>query len=123
MNQVTPIFKVGKRVDDPKYREYVRQLPCVICDGWGFAQCSPTEFHHTKSGRHSQAKTSCCFGIPLCNCHHRGQRFDRDRSKIAFHDAQDAWEDHYGPDTGFVAATLDRVEREWGYTPKGLQDE
>ena len=121
MNQVTSIFKAGPRIDDPEYRQFVRQLPCVICDGFGFRQTSHTEFHHTKSGRYSQAKTSCCFGIPLCDCHHKGQRFDRDKNKIAFHDAQETWEDHYGPDTDYIAATQDTVQRLFGYTAKGVK--
>ena len=115
MNQVTPMFKTGKRVDDPKYRQFVRQLPCVICDGWGFKQTSRTECHHTISRRGSMGKTSCNLSIPLCECHHTGLRFDRDKTKIAIHQDKALWEDHYGPDTGFIAATQDAIERQFGY--------
>lgn len=118
-----PQPKTGKRVDDAKYRHMVRTLPCAVCEAYGFKQTSDTEFHHTISGRHSQAKTSCCFGIPLCQCHHMGQRHDRDRNKVAIHDDKPEWECRYGKDTDYTAATLDRVEREFSYTPKGLTND
>lgn len=116
-----PQPKTGKRVDDPKYRHMVRTLPCAVCEAYGFTQTSDTEFHHTISGRYSQAKTSCCYGIGLCGCHHTGQRHDRDRNKVAIHDDKPEWEDRYGLDTEYTAATLDRVERETGYIPKGIK--
>ena len=121
MNQVIPIEKEGKRVDDTQYRAYVRTFPCIICWSFDMTQTSRTEFHHTCSGRNSQAKTSCAFGIPLCDCHHKGQRFDRDRNKVAIHDAKETWEELYGLDTDWTRVTQDRVEREFGYTPKGIE--
>lgn len=114
-------FKTGKRIDDPLYRKYVRTLPCVICDGWGFLQTSRTEFHHSYCGRYSGAKTSCFLGIPLCDCHHKGQRFDRDRNKLAIHNDKDAWIELYGNDFDFAAAIQDAVKRLYSYTPKGLK--
>lgn len=114
-------FKTGKRVDDPKYRAAVRTFPCEICEEFELVQCSPSEFHHIIHDRMSQAKTSCAFGISLCDCHHKGQRFDRDRTKIAIHNDKEAFRLIYGPDHKYTKRTQDRVKAEFGYTPKGLE--
>lgn len=77
----------------------VRQLPCAICEEWGMTQNSPTEAHHVKSGRFSQAKESDLRVIPLCHSHHHKMRaYPGDASKIGFHNGQETWELLYGPD-------------------------
>jgi len=119
MPEVTTNFKTGKRVDDPKYRKYVRSLPCEICKGFGFVQCSPTEFHHTNTDRFSQAKTSCCEGIPLCHSHHHKMRaYPGDETKFGIHNDKTAWVELFGPDTGYIKAVQSRVKSEFNYTPK-----
>ena len=120
MSQVTPIPKTGKRIDHPRYRQLVRSMPCMICDGWGLIQTSYTEFHHSNCGRYSGAKTSCFLGIPLCDCHHKGQRFDRDRNKLAIHQDKRSWIELYGNDYDFAPYVQDYIKRSYGYSPKGL---
>ena len=88
----------------------VRLLPCCICSNFGFIQTSPTDAHHWKSGRNSTARTPDGEAIPLCKCHHQGLQFNRDKTKIAYHQAQTTWEAAYGPDTDYIKATQNAVE-------------
>ncbi|MFG6573173.1 hypothetical protein ACGYLO_16390 [Sulfitobacter sp. 1A13353] len=97
--------------EDAEYLRKVRALPCCICTNFGMIQTSPTDAHHTKSGRHGKERTPDRQAIPLCKCHHQGLRFDRDKSKHAFHQGQATWEALYGPDTDYIAATQDAIER------------
>ncbi len=103
------IPKQGKPAKDAKYLAGVRNLPCVICEAFGFHQTSPTTVHHTICGRYSGGKTPDRQAIPLCDCHHQGLRFDRDRTKLAIHNGKDSWVEAYGKDTGYIAATQDRI--------------
>lgn len=119
--QVTPNFKAGKRVDDARYRAYVRQEPCVICQREGLTQNSQTEFHHTICGRHSQAKTSCCDGIPLCHSHHHKMRpYAGDENKFGIHNNKAAWVETYGNDTDYIEQTRETIKRLYEYEPKEI---
>jgi len=73
-------------------------------------QTSKTDAHHCKSGRYGSLKESDRCTIPLCQDHHQGLRFDRDKTKLAYHQGQETWEAAYGPDHDYIAATLDAVE-------------
>ena len=124
----SPFKQVGKRIkqmskkrqkyrasdqgqSDLAYMCLVRQLPCIICEAFGMTQTSPTEAHHCKSGRYSTSKEHDRKTIPLCQCHHQGLRFDRDKTKVAYHQGQETWEALYGRDYDFVDVTLDAVNR------------
>ena len=96
---------------DPAHMAKVAQLPCAVCHHFGMVQTSPTQVHHTISGRHGHRKTPDKQTIPLCMCHHQGLRFDRDIRKIAIHSSKREWEEAYGPDTDFIAWTLEQIER------------
>jgi len=88
----------------------VRRLPCCICVKFGTVQTSKTEAHHCKSGRFSSAREDDINTIPLCMCHHQGLRFDRDKSKIAYHQGQETWEAAYGPDFGYLEDTNSMID-------------
>lgn len=97
--------------DGLSYMGKVRLLPCVICDGWGMVQNSPTEAHHCKSGRYGNLREHDRLTIPLCHSHHNKLRpYKGDEDKLGYHNGQETWETEYGPDYDFVAATLDAVE-------------
>jgi len=103
------IPKTGKAGKDPEYLNRVRQLPCCVCEAFGEYQTSHTTAHHTICGRYSGAKTPDRQAIPLCDCHHQGMKFDRDRSKIAIHSNKRAWIEAYGLDTDYIAQTQDKI--------------
>lgn len=109
-NTKAPEQKAGKPAKDRDYLRKVRTLPCCICTNFDMMQTSTTDAHHTKSGRYGSEKTPDRQAIPLCKCHHQGLRFDRDKSKVAFHQGQETWESLYGPDTDYIAGTQDAVE-------------
>jgi hypothetical protein len=85
-------FKPHKQDKDPKHLQAVRGLPCCICEAFGQTQTSETTAHHTICGRYSGAKTP-----------------DRE----AIHSGKESWEAEYGPDTDYIAATLDKIERDY----------
>ena len=85
---------------DPAHLDRVRALPCCICDAWGLAQTTPTEAHHCIHGRHSQRRTPDRMAIPLCKRHHD-----------ELHAGKAQWRMRYGPDTDWIAGTLDALER------------
>ena len=94
-----------------KHLALVRSLPCVACAVDGREQCSPTEAHHTKSGRYGTRKTADDRVIPLCHSHHNKLRpYPGDESVIGYHNGQEAWEAVYGPDTDYIDATRMAVE-------------
>lgn len=113
MNALTGKGPMGQKpARDPKDTPYLRRvktLPCCICENFGMVQTSPTDAHHTKSGRYGGRRTPDRQAIPLCKCHHQGLRADRDKSKIAYHQNQAEWERLYGPDTDYIAQTQDRL--------------
>lgn len=89
----------------------VHLLRCCICENFGMLQTSPTNAHHPKSGRYGNLREDDNLCIPLCECHHQGLRFDRDKTKVAYHQDQTKWERLHGPDTDYIAATQDAIER------------
>lgn len=106
---ITP--KPERAKPDPAYLARVRELPCCICEAWGMRQNSPTEGHHTKSGRYGNEKTPDNMAIPLCHSHHNKLRkYPGDEDKIGFHNAQETWEREYGPDTDWINPTRDKIE-------------
>jgi hypothetical protein len=106
-----PIYqKTPKAKPDPDYLARVRSLPCIICEAYGMVQNSPTEAHHAKSGRYGQAKSPDRMAISLCHSHHHKLRsYVGDADKIGFHNNQAEWERRYGPDTDWIAATMDKL--------------
>ncbi len=87
---------------DPAYLKAVRALPCCICGLF------PAYAHHTICGRYSQGKTPDRQAIPLCEGHHQGLW---DTTKLAIHKNQTAWVAEFGPDTDYIEATQDAIER------------
>lgn len=97
---------------DPAYLAALHQIPCCICTIHGMTQNSPTEAHHVKSGRYSQAKTADGDAIALCHSHHHKLRaYPGDEGKIGFHNAQETWEGLYGPDYTYSAWCREMVGR------------
>ena len=94
---------------DPAYLAIIHELPCVICEAFGFRQTSITEAHHTICGRFSGRKTPDRQAIPLCQCHHQGLRFDRDKEKLAIHNGKESWVAAYGEDVEYISATQDKI--------------
>ena len=101
-----PYQKQPKARPDPAYLAKVRQLPCCICEAFGFHQTSPTAAHHPIHGRYGSRKSPDCMAIPLCEGHHQGLR---DTSKLAIHQAPTQWRLAYGPDTDWIAPTQDKL--------------
>lgn len=101
--------KPQREAKDPAYLGKVRALPCCVCVAFGLFQTSITEAHHTIFKRFGTLKTPDRQAIPLCQCHHQGLRFDRDKTKLAIHRSHDAWVAAYGPDTDYIAATQDAI--------------
>ena len=75
-------LKKSKKKSDKKYLDYIRSLPCCVCQAFGEPQLSPTTAHHTIHDRFSGAKRSDREAIPLCDGHHQGLW---DSSKLAIH--------------------------------------
>ncbi len=94
-------LKVPKPKPDPKYLARVRELPCCVCQAFGFVQTGPTYSHHTICGRYSQEKTPDRMAIPLCYAHHQGD--------LGIHTDKAAWVQEYGDDRDYIAPTQDRL--------------
>lgn len=91
---------------DEEYLARVRELPCCICEAFGYVQSSPTAAHHPIHGRFSNRKVPDRLVIPLCEGHHQG---DFDKSKTALHRHPALWKDLYGEDHEYIAVTQDRL--------------
>jgi len=89
--------KAGKAKPDPKYLSRVRELPCVICEGFNLPQTTPTAAHHVIHGRHSQRKVADDMAISLCWNHHQGPE--------GIHTNPARWKRLYGLDTDYIAET------------------
>ncbi len=98
--------KAPKAAARPDYLAAVRELPCCICDGWGFTQTSPTTAHHPIHGRYSARKSPDVTALPLCDGHHQGLW---DTTKVALHQEPSRWKRLYGPDTDWIAPTQDKL--------------
>lgn len=85
----------------------VKQLPCCICLHFGMTPSGPSHAHHPIHGRYSARKSPDLHCIPLCEGHHQG---NFDTTKIAIHREPSKWRRLYGPDTDYIAGTLDAVE-------------
>lgn len=94
-------LKQPKPAPRPDYLAAIRGLPCCICEHFGFPQVGPTYAHHTICGRFSQVKTPDVQAIPLCYAHHQGE--------MGIHTERAWWVSEFGPDTGFIAGTQDRL--------------
>lgn len=103
-----PIFEKGaKPVKDVAHLARVRGLPCCICEAFGFPQTTPTQAHHPICGRYGSRKAPDRHAIPLCEGHHQG---DFDTTKTAIHRDRALWVEWFGPDTDWIAPTLDKLE-------------
>ena len=88
--------KKSKPKKDPKYLDYVRSLPCIICQTFHEPQNSVTTAHHPIHQRYSAGKKRADNeAIPLCEGHHQGLW---DQSKIAVHKEPQLWKIKYGYD-------------------------
>ena len=94
-------LKPPKPKPRPDYLAAVRELPCIICQSFGYPQTTPTTAHHVICGRYGQRKTPDIMAIPLCHDHHQGA--------VGIHTIRTAWVERYGPDTDYVAVTQDRL--------------
>lgn len=61
----------GRRGDlaDKDYEDFVRGLPCVVCERGEHEQATRTVPHHHPPGR---PRAPSCHTIPLCAEHHTG---------------------------------------------------
>lgn len=100
-------LKEGKAAKDPAYLQKVRELPCCICEAFGFPQTTPTEAHHPICERHSNEKAPDREAIPLCDGHHQG---DFDTTKTAIHRDRALWVEWFGSDREWIAPTKDKIE-------------
>lgn len=91
---------------NPDYLARVRELPCCICEAFGYAQTSPTTAHHPIHDRFSTRKVPDEQAIPLCEGHHQGLR---DTSKVAVHQQPSMWRRFYGSDHEYIAITQDKL--------------
>ena len=110
MNQIPNMRgPLGQKDRTPKkdaaYLATVHQLPCCVCDAWGLPQLTPTEAHHARHNRNSQAKTPDNMAIPLCRDHHTGGN-----GRVSVEKDRSAFEALYGPDVGYVMPTRDKIE-------------
>ena len=90
-------FKTKKK--DTKYLDYIRSLPCIVCQEHHEPQNSVTTAHHPIHDRFSSRKTSDQDAIPLCEGHHQGLW---DLSKIAIHKEPQLWRIKYGSDFSYT---------------------
>lgn len=109
-HQRPPGIKSKPPGKDRAYLAAIHQLPCCICEAFGGPQMSPTEAHHTFSGRGGTRKTPDREAIPLCDGHHQA-KFDK--SKLAIHQAKATWEASYGPDRDWILPTQDKIAGEF----------
>ena len=91
-------LKFKTKTKDLKYLDYIRSLPCIICQEHHEPQNSVTTAHHTIHDRFSTKKTSDYDAIPLCEGHHQGLW---DLSKIAIHKEPQLWRIKYGADYSY----------------------
>jgi len=92
-------LKFKEKKTDPKYLDYVRSLPCIICKTFHEPQNSVTTAHHPIHERFSTGKRPDADAIPLCEGHHQGLW---DQSKIAIHKEPQLWKIKYGYDYQYI---------------------
>jgi len=93
--------KQAKAKPDPAYLARVRELPCCICEAFGFSASRADVFAPHDCGRFGQHKTPDRQAIPLCHHHHQGAQ--------GIHTDKTAWVQEYGDDREYIAATLDKM--------------
>lgn len=91
--------KQGHPAKDPEYISILHDLPCCICDYYGYKQQTHTQAHHWIMGRGGSRKTPDSEAIPLCVDHHQsgGHGF------VAIHNEPDEWRQKYGRDKDWVS--------------------
>ena len=92
-------LKFKEKKQDPKYLDYIRSLPCIVCQEHHELQNSVTTAHHPIHDRFSSRKTADRDAIPLCEGHHQGLW---DLSKISIHKEPQLWRIKYGPDHSYT---------------------
>ena len=92
-------LKFKEKKQDSKYLDYIRSLPCIICQEHHELQNSVTTAHHPIHDRFSSRKTPDRDAIPLCEGHHQGLW---DLSKISIHKEPQLWRIKYGPDHSYT---------------------
>ncbi|MAW27127.1 MAG: hypothetical protein CL498_03950 [Actinobacteria bacterium] len=91
--------KTGKPKKNKKHLNWIRQMPCCVCQKFGQAQLSPTTAHHVIHDRYGTTKSSDLQAIPLCDGHHQALW---DKSKdCAIHDNKRKWRELYGADWSY----------------------
>jgi hypothetical protein len=70
-----PTGKASKRIEMPKYLDFIRQLPCIVTGRRPVeaAHISYAEHRYGKLGRGKGAKESDCWAVPLSPDEHRRQ--------------------------------------------------
>ena len=87
-----------RRVEDPGYLDYLRQLPCTAC------QKTPAEPHHLESrGSGGSDYTS----IPLCREHH-AEFHSRGNKTAASSHGLDAWREAHKLATTWLLSKLEQ---------------
>ena len=99
-------LKQKKLKNDPKHLEYIRSLPCCVCQAFNEVQLSPTTAHHTIHDRFGTHKRSDSLCIPLCEGHHQGLW---DNSKLAIHKHPNKWKEKYGSDYSFLTGKMKKI--------------
>ena len=94
-------LKFKEKKQDSKYLDYIRSLPCVVCQKFHEPQNSVTTAHHPIHDRFSTNKRSDYDAIPLCEGHHQGLW---DLSKIAIHKEPQLWRLKYNADHEYSAS-------------------
>ena len=103
-------LKQPKPKPNPERVRLIHYTPCVICFAYGFTQRSPTEAHHCKSGRYSQARECDDKAIGLCHGHHnRLKAYPGEENHIGFHNSQEQWEAEYGKDYDLIQTTNELI--------------
>lgn len=95
------------RVHDDKHLDFIRQLPCVICDNNIETQAAHIRFADARAAKRyvgKQEKPDDRWTLPLCGFHHMQQH---NIGEIVF------WK-HYDLDPVFIALALRSVSGDYG---------
>ncbi len=71
-----------RRIRDPEYLRFLRELPCAVCAHLGEIQTTRTEAHHMKTRGSGGGDDSAA---PLCRAHHHEFHLVGRRSFAARH--------------------------------------
>ena len=94
-----------KRIVDKKYLEWIKRLPCLLC------QC-PSEPHHIPKENDAALgkKTDDTRAIPLCHMHHM----------IYHNKGRQTFKEEYKMDYEYVISELNRIWRERCHAMKSM---